>query len=57
MIFFIILLLKTDSEEIVSADDSVADDDVDVPIADELIVFPWLFLNKALYIVGSILNY
>jgi hypothetical protein len=57
MMFFIILLLKTDSEEIVSADDPVADDDVDVPIADELIVFPWLFLNKALYIVGSILNY
>jgi hypothetical protein len=57
MMFFIILLLKTDSEEIVSADDPVADDDVDVPVADELIVFPLLLLNKALYIVKCILNY
>jgi|1185.fasta_scaffold733332_1 hypothetical protein len=56
MIFFIILLLKTDSEEVVTADDPVADVIVDVPVADELIVFPWLLLNKALYIVGSILN-
>lgn len=56
--FFIVLLLKTDSEEVVTTDDPVADDDDDdVPVADELIVFPWLLLNKALYIVGSILNY
>ena len=54
--FFIILLLKTDSEVVVTADDPVADVDVDIPVADELIVFPWLLLNKSLYIVGSILN-
>jgi hypothetical protein len=53
MMSFIILFLKTDSEVVVTADDPVAD--VDVPVADELIVFPWLLLNKALYIVGSIL--